>query len=234
MSILDEFEGRLPGRQQSIFRTLESPADIQRYLDRLPYVGEERDRCPLDVMQDEHCHCLDGGLFAAFALRRSGHPGLLIDLVPAHDRAGQKLDDDHVLAVFRRNGCWGAIAKSNYAWLRYREPVFRTLRELAMSYFEVYFNVDGRKTLRGYTRPLDIARYDHLNYAWSEPGAAKVYAALYRRRPVSLISERAAAELLPTDERALASGTVGVDFDWVYRRNSDAEKPSGDQANGRP
>ena len=122
-------------------------------------------------MQDAQCHCLDGGLLAALAMRRIGYPGLLLDLVPASDRHGKKLDDDHVLAIFRRNGCWGAVAKSNYSFLRYREPVFRTLRELVMSYFEVYLSVGGLKTLRGYTRPLDISRYDRLEYAWSEAGA---------------------------------------------------------------
>lgn len=217
MSTLTDFENRLPDDLRVTFRGFETPADIQRYLDSVPYVGEERDRCPLDVMQDRQCHCLDGGLFAALAMRRIGYPGLLIDLVPAQDRKGHKLDDDHVLAVFRRHGAWGAVAKSNYAWLRYREPVFRSLRELAMSYFEVYFSIDGLKTLRGYTRPLDISNYDHLDYAWSEAGATELYRTLYRRKPISLISNKAASELLPTDERALASGTVGVDFGWVFR-----------------
>jgi hypothetical protein len=217
MSMVSRFEARLSPEERRVFRALRTPADIQRYLDSLPYVGEERDRCPLDVMKDGQCHCLDGGLFAAVALRKIGLPGLLIDLVPAKDRRGNPLDDDHVLAVFRRRGTWGAVAKSNYAWLRYREPVFRTLRELAMSYFEVYFSVEGRKSLRGYTRPLDIAQYDDLEYAWSEAGAASLYRTLYRRKAIPLISKRAAAELLPTDERALASGTVGVDFGWVFR-----------------
>jgi hypothetical protein len=217
MRALGEFEAHLPEHLRGIFRAMKTPADIQRYLDSLPYVGEERDRCPLDVMRDGQCHCLDGGLLAALALRRIGYPGLLIDLVPAYDRKGKKLDDDHVLAIFRRHGAWGAVAKSNYAWLRYREPVFRSLRELAMSYFEVYFSIDGLKTLRGYTRPLDISKYDDLDYAWSEAGAAQLYKALYRRKPIRLISEKASTELLPTDERALASGTLGVDFGWVFR-----------------
>lgn len=217
MSTLSRFEALLSPEQQRVFRGFRAPADIQRYLDSLPYIGEERDRCPLYVMKDGQCHCLDGGLFAALALRKIGLPGLLIDLVPAKDRQGNPLDDDHVLAVFRRHGTWGAVAKSNYAWLRYREPVFRTLRELAMSYFEVFFSVEGKKSLRGYTRPLDIAQYDHLDYAWNDAGAAVLYRTLYRRKAIPLISERAAAELLPTDERALASGTVGVDFGWVFR-----------------
>ena len=217
MSIIAEFESRLPARLRAAFRSLNEPAAIQRYLDRLPYVGEFRDRCPLDVMRDGQCHCLDGGLFAALALRRIGYPGLLIDLVPAKDRRGASIDDDHVLAVFRRRGAWGAIAKSNYPWLRYREPVHRTLRELVMTYFEVYFSVSGAKALRGYTRPLDISIYDRLDYAWDETGAAQLYKALYRRKPSWLISKYAETHLQPLDRRAYESGTVGVDFNWVYR-----------------
>src|SRR5512135_2095740 len=150
MKIIAEFEARLPSALRKTFRSLTGPAEIQHYLDSLPYVGEERDRCPLDVMRDGQCHCLDGGLFAALALRKIGDPGLLVDLVPTRDTRGRNLDDDHVLAVFRRHGRWGAVAKSNFAWLRYREPVYRSLRELAMSYFEVYFSVDAIKSLRGY------------------------------------------------------------------------------------
>jgi hypothetical protein len=217
MSILAEFERRLPAEARSTFQSFSSPADIQCYLDSLPYVGEYRDRCPVDVMRDGQCHCLDGGLLAALALRRLGYPGLLIDLIPARDRHGKNLDDDHVLAIFRRHGGWGAVAKSNYAWLRYREPVYRTLRELVMSYFEAYFSIDGLKVLRGYTRPLDISRFDHLDYAWEESGAAGLFRCLYRRKMIALISERAAAELQPVDHRTYESGSLGVDFRWVYR-----------------
>lgn len=217
MSLLAEFEARLPADLRRQFQALCSAADIQRYLDSLPYVGEERDRCPLDVMKDGQCHCLDGGLLAALALRRIGDPGLLIDLVPAKDSNGKKLDDDHVLAVFRRHGLWGAVAKSNFAWLRYREPVYRNLRELVMSYFEVYFNVDGLKALRGYTRPLDIARFDHLDYASDEGGAALLYRKFYARKEIPLITSRAEELLQPIDQRAYDSGFLGVNQSWVYR-----------------
>lgn len=217
MSTITQFEARLPAALRETFRELKSPVDIQHYLDRTPYIGEDRDRCPLDVMKDAQCHCLDGGLFAALALRRIGYPGLLVDLVPAKDRKGKNLDDDHVLAIFHQHGAWGAIAKSNYTWLRYREPVYRSLRELAMSYFEVYFSIEGLKALRAYTRPLDISRYDHLDYAWSEAGAAMLYKALYRRKPIRLISRQAEAQLQPLDQRAYDSGSVGVNLDWVFR-----------------
>lgn len=216
---LAEFERRLPDALRSRFCALDSPAAIQHYLDELPYIGEERDRCPLDVMKDGQCHCLDGGLFAALALRGIGQPGLLVDLVPARDAQGRNLDDDHVLAIYQRGGLWGAVAKSNFAWLRFREPVYRSLRELAMSYFEMYFSIEARKVLRGYTRPLDISRLDYLNYAWDEIGATQLYRALYRRRPIALIAERSARELQSVDKRAYESGTLGVNWDWVYKPN---------------
>ena len=217
ISVIREFETRLPPPLRETFLSLKQPVDIQRYLDSLPYIGEERDRCPLDVMRDGQCHCLDGGLFAALALRRIGEPGLLIDLVPLQDASGQKLDDDHVLAVFRRYGRWGAVAKSNFPWLRYREPVYRNLRELVMSYFEVYYSLDSIKALRGYTRPFDIARLDDLNYPWDEAGAAKLYGKFYRRKSIPLISRQTEALLEPVDQRAYDSGVLGVNMDWAYR-----------------
>jgi hypothetical protein len=217
MSVITEFESRLPASRRKTFQTLRGPIDIQRYLDGLAYIAEDRDRCPLDVMKDEQCHCLDGGLLAALALRRNGDPGLLVDLVPAKDHKGLQLDDDHVLAVFRRDGLWGALAKSNFAWLRYREPVYRTLRELVMSYFEVYYSLDGIKTLRAYTRPMDISRHDGLNYAWDECGAARVYKRFYRRKPIALVSAKSEALLQPADQRAYESSVLGVDLRWVYR-----------------
>jgi hypothetical protein len=217
MSLVEEFEARLPAALRRRFGWLQSPIDIQRYLDSLEYIGEERDRCPLDVMKDGQCHCLDGGLFGALALRRFGDPGLLIDLVPIQDSQGRKLDDDHVLAVFRRHGHWGAVAKSNFPWLRYREPVYRSLRELAMSYFEIYVGVNHLKVLRGYTRPFDIARYDRLDYAWDEQGARLLYERFYARKAIPLISTEAEAVLQPADQREYDSAFLGTNWNWVHQ-----------------
>ena len=217
MSVLNKFEARLPAPLRRQFQSLRSPIDIQRYLDDLRYVGEERDRCPLDVMKDGQCHCLDGGLLAALALRHAGEPGLLMDLVPRRDAHGHKLDDDHVLALFRRNGLWGAVAKSNFAWLRYREPVYRTLRELAMSFFEVYCSVDRIKALSGYTRPFDIAACDDWEYAWDEAGARLLYTKFYARKEIRLLPTKSEARLEPVDGLAYDSSFLGVDLDWVYR-----------------
>ncbi len=217
MTILTDFEAKLPAQLRRKFRSFQTPIDIQRYLDSLVYISEERDRSPLNVMMDRQCHCLDGGLFAALALRSIGDPGLLVDLVPGRDKNGAQLDDDHVLAVFRRHGMWGALAKSNFSFLRYREPVYRSLRELVMTFFDLYFNLDSRKALRGYTRPMDISSYDYLNYASDESGSTILYKNFYRRKPVPLISKHSETLLQPVDQRLYDSAFLGANLDWVYR-----------------
>ena len=110
------------------------------------------------VLRERMANCFDGAVFAAAMLSRLGHPPLILDMLP------NGRDDDHVLAVYKRDGHWGAVAKSNFAGLRFREPVYRTVRELVMSYFEQYYNVDREKTLRAYTRPLNLQVFD--KYQW--------------------------------------------------------------------
>ena len=127
------------------------------YLTIWPAQPGPRDGC----CAEKTAHCLEGATFAAAALRVIGFPPLLLDL-----EADQ--DTDHVIAVFKSRGHWGALAKSNFAGCRYREPVYRTLRELALSYFNVYFNLRGERTLRRYSRPVNLARFDHRNWMTSE------------------------------------------------------------------
>src|SRR5690242_9488678 len=151
--------------ERAIFRKLDSPEKIQRFLDQDLAYNKEPDgprcRSPRLVLRDGTAHCMEGALFGAAALRTLGHPPLLLDLEAVRD-------DDHVLAIFRSHGLWGAIAKSNYSGLRYREPVYRTLRELVMSYFEHYYNLRKEKTLRRYSRPVNLARFDSIGWMTSE------------------------------------------------------------------
>ena len=134
-------------------RSLKDPYGIQRYLDGMPYHLEDTAWSPRVVLREETSHCLEGAIFAAAALRANGFPPLILDLEAEHDT-------DHVLAIYRVDGHWGAIAKSNYAGCRYREPVYRSLRELAMSYFNIYFNLRRERTLRTFSRPVNLARFD--------------------------------------------------------------------------
>jgi hypothetical protein len=144
----------------NLLRKLSTPEKIQRYLDDLPY-NKEKDgetcRSPRLVLEYNTAHCFEGALFAAAALRVNGRRPLILDLESVRD-------DDHVIAVYRSNGCWGAVAKSNYAGLQFRSPVYRTLRELALSYFEHYYNLKGEKTLRAYSRPVSLARFDPIDW----------------------------------------------------------------------
>ena len=168
MDAIAEFERRLPQELRKVFRSLKNPVDVQAYLDSIPYKAEELDRSPLRVMTDGQAHCLDGGICAALALWRIGFRPLILDLVPAPGS-----DDDHVLALFQSGGRWGTLAKSNYPALRYREPVHRSLRELVMTYFEFFFNLEREKTLRGYTRPLDLSRFRDPAWMWDEAGISE-------------------------------------------------------------
>ena len=127
----------------------------------MPYHLADTAWSPRLVLDQHTAHCLEGAIFAAAALRVLGFPPLLLDLEA--DR-----DTDHVIAVFKIRGHWGAIAKSNFTGCRYREPVYRTLRELALSYFNIYFNLRGERTLRRYSRPVNLTRFDRLNWMTSE------------------------------------------------------------------
>ena len=116
---------------------------------------------PRKVLRDETASCLEGAIFAAAALRVLGFPPLIFDLEADKDT-------DHVVAIFRQRGLWGAIAKSNFTGCRYREPVHRTLRELALSYFNTYFNLRFQRTLRRYSRPVNLRRFDGRHWMTTE------------------------------------------------------------------
>lgn len=142
-------------------KKLSDPDKIQKYLDSLYYNPNYECRSPRWVIKKRSAHCFEGAIFAAAALNFIGFKPLLIDMKSYND-------DDHVIAIFRVEGRWGAVAKSNFTTLRYREPVYRSIRELVMSYFEFYFNLLGEKTLRSYSLPLDLTIFNHLNWATTD------------------------------------------------------------------
>lgn len=209
---MTDFLNRLDAANRQLFASLRTPFAIQEYLDSVPYVSEELDRSPLRVMLDRQCHCLDGGLFAAAALRRLGYPPLLIDLVPEPGT-----DDDHVLALYQVDGCWGALAKSNFSGLRFREPIYRTLRELAMSYFADFYNNLGQKTLRGYTRPLNLVRFDRYEWECREDGVKVATRRLYALKMIPLLTPVAVRRLQKVDQRSYDAGMLGVNLDGLYQ-----------------
>ena len=183
-------------------RRLNTPAKIQKFLDELPYHHADTAWSPRRVLREGTAHCLEGAVFAAAALRVNGYAPLVFDLEAVNDT-------DHVLALYRVNGGWGAVAKSNFAGLRFRAPVYRTLRELAMSYFDCYYNLRGERTLRGYSRILNLQRFDHLSWMTTDKPVWFVAETLLEIRHYKLISSRMAESLPRLDKRAFQAGLTG-------------------------
>lgn len=147
----------LSKQELAVLKKLSTPNKIQDFLDTLPFNHEKNgETCmsPRTVLQTGKAHCLEGALFAASALWVHGHKPILLNLETLD------IDDDHAIALFKENGHWGAISKTNHGVLRFRDPIYRTPRELAMSYFHEYFMANtGKKTLRGYSRPFSLKRF---------------------------------------------------------------------------
>jgi hypothetical protein len=181
-----------------------TPARIQRFVDDLTYQYANTAWSPRCVLRQRKGHCLEGALLAAAALRVNGYPPLLMDLEAVHD-------DDHVLAVYRERGLWGSIAKSNFAGLRFRAPIYRTLRELALSYFEHYYNLRGDRTLRSYSRPVNLARLDRQHWMTSDEDVWCVTDLLIEARHYPLFPHKVARALPRVDRRSFEAGMHG----WV-------------------
>jgi hypothetical protein len=212
---LEHFESQLDGSQLDVWRNLKSPFEIQAYLDTVPYSPEDLNRSPLRVMRDRLAHCLDGALFAAGALWRLGHPPVLVQMLPVPGT-----DDDHIVAVYRRHGGYGAVAKSNFVGLRFREPIYRTVRELALSYFEVYFNADGMKTLREYRAPLHLPALDVLDWLTEDRGGDMIEERLDHVRRYPLITPEMAADLSPMDTTSYRAGMLVVNPAGLYKKKA--------------
>ena len=183
-------------------RSLKDPYGIQRFLDDMPYHLEDTAWSPRRVLHQGTSHCLEGAIFAAAALRANGFPPLLLDLEAHHDT-------DHVLAIYRVAGHWGAVAKSNYTGCRYREPVYRTLRELAMSYFNLYFNLRRERTLRTFSGPVNLARFDRQHWMTTDQPLWFIVYYLFGIRHYKLLRPGMAERLHRIDERLFRAECLG-------------------------
>lgn len=211
MTRLAAFRAAFWPSELALLRRLSTPLKIQEFLWNIPYSADDCYRSPRSVLRDRKAHCFDGALFAAAALRQIGFPPLLVDMLP-NDR-----DDDHVIALFRVGGNWGSVAKSNFAGLTYREPIHRNLRELVLSYFEHFYNVAREKTLRGYTVPVNLERFDRINWMGSDDCLQDVADGLDRARKVKLVSGSMARRLAPVDERSFRAGLMGSNPDGLFK-----------------
>lgn len=207
---MTDFYQVLKGSERQFLETLSTPIKIQAFLDELPYSTEHIYRCPLRVLRDRVAHCFDGALFAAAALRRLGSPPLILEMVP-NDR-----DDDHLLAIYRMDEYWGAVAKSNFVGLRFREPIYSNLRELVLSYFEQYYNVAREKTLRSYTSPLNLKAFDKFNWMTCDESLERIAKKLDKIRRVPILTPSMTSNLSLVDERSYQAGLFEANERGLY------------------
>lgn len=192
-----------------VLDTLTTPAKIQQFLDSIPYSTEYVYRSPRSVLRDRKAHCFDGAMFAAAMLRRIGYPSLIMDMQAVRD-------DDHVIAIYKKNGFWGAVAKSNFVTLRFREPVYKTFRELVLSYFEFFFNVNKEKSMRQYTVPLDLATFDHIDWMTNDEQLDLIADKLSDIKVTRVMTPAMIRGLHRVDDRTYKAAMLGANKAGLY------------------
>lgn len=195
--------------EKEFFRKLNTPEKIQAHLDQLAYNTVNAACSPRYVIMTNDGHCLEGGLLAAAALEFHGHKPLMVDLQAERD-------DHHVLTVYKMKSGWGSLSKSNTTLLRGRDPVFRNVRELVMSYFEFYFNLRGQKSLYAYTDPIDLNRYNHWNWRTSDDDLDKMGQTFSDETHYELIGLRQLKKLPIVQKNIQDACFLGADPDGLY------------------
>jgi hypothetical protein len=191
-------------------KTLSDHDKIQGFLDSIDYNPDYECRSPRWVIRKKSAHCFEGALFAAAALKFIGYPPLIVDMRSFND-------DDHVIAVFKVNGHWGAVAKSNFTSFRYREPVYRSLRELVMSYFDFYFNVAGDKSLRSYSLPLDLSAYNSRQWTTTDDDLEYIGDKLEKIRHYPVIDKEMIKDLKKASDTLVKAGLLGSNAKGLFK-----------------
>ncbi len=194
---------------------LNTPAKIQDFLNKLKINFEPNGdtfMSPRKVLETKKAHCIEGAAFAAVALRFHGYEPLVVDMTAS------KNDFDHVIAVFRENNKWGAITKTNHAVLRYREPVYKTIRELVMSFFHEYFDDNGKKTLRSFTKPVNLKRFDKYNWMTSDEDLWYIDDYLTNIKHFPILNKKQIKGLRKADDIEIQAGKLVEFKDPVKRK----------------
>ncbi len=190
--------------------TLSDPDKIQGFLDSIEYNPNYECRSPRWVIRKRSAHCFEGALFAAAALRFNGYKPMVLDMKAYND-------DDHVIAVFKENNHWGAVAKSNFTSLRFREPVYRSLRELMMSYFDFFFNLYGDKSLRSYSLPLDLKMYDSRSWETTDEDLEFIGDKLESMHHYNLVTDKMIRNFSKASEIMLRAGMLGSNEAGLFK-----------------
>lgn len=188
--------------EQEFLKGFKDPWSIQIFLDSIAYNPAYECRSPRWVIRKRSAHCFEGALFAAAALDFLGYKPLIVDMKAFND-------DDHVIAVFREEGYWGAVAKSNFTSLRFREPVYRSLRELIMSYFDFFFNIYGEKSLRSYSLPFNLTLLNKRNWAITDDDLEYIGDKIESLNHFPVVSEKMIKKLNIASDSMLKAGMLG-------------------------
>jgi len=195
----------LTKEELKILKKLNTPKKIQDFLETLKINFEENgDTCvsPRIVLQEKKAHCIEAALLAALALRLQGEKPLIVDLTAVDN------DFDHVIAVFKKHGCWGAISKSNHAVLKYREPIYKNIRELIMSYFHEYFLDDGKKNLRSYSLPVNLAKFDKKGWMTDDKDVWYIPEHLCKIPHFKILNRKQISSLRKADDIEIKAGKL--------------------------
>lgn len=195
----------LTKKELAVLKRLNTPQKIQDFLDTLPINFEKGgDTClsPRAVLREKKAHCIEGALLAATALWIAGERPLLLDFKTPPE------DEDHVVALYKQNGYWGAISKTNHAVLKWRDPIYKTVRELVLSYFHEYFMTDtGKKTLTSYSRPFSLKRFG-TKWITSEKNLWYIASALDRSPHTKIVPKKNTRVIRPISKIERASFTL--------------------------
>ena len=191
-------------KEFNILKKLNTPAKIQDFINKIPInfeVGKRTCWSPLTILKNKEAHYMEGALLAAAAFWHNGEPPLLLNLRTTDDDYG------HVLALFKRRGRWGAVTKTNHAVLRYRDPVYASVRELARSYFNEYFLDSGKKTMRSYSAPFDLSKYGN-DWLTSKKNLWKLFDDFMASRHFKVLDKRTIRGLRPADPIEIRAGKL--------------------------
>jgi hypothetical protein len=196
--------------ETAFFKTLTDPEKIQNFLDSIDYNPAYVCNSPRWVIRRRSAHCFEGALFAAAALQFIGYTPLIVDMKAFND-------DDHVIAVFKERNHWGAVAKSNFTTLRFREPVYRSLRELVMSYFDFYFNISGDKSLRSFSRPLNLTLFNKSDWETTDDDLEYIGDKLEEIRHYPVVDSEMIRNLHKASETMLKAGLMGSNTEGLFK-----------------
>jgi hypothetical protein len=195
--------------ETDFLKHMDQPVKIQAFLNAIDYNPDPVCRSPRWVIRKKSAHCFEGALFAAACLQNIGYKPLLLDLKAFND-------DDHVIAIYKKDKYWGSVAKSNFTTLKFREPVYRSLRELTMSYFDFYFNTLGELSLRSYSVPLDLSVYNDRNWPTTDDDLEYIGDKLDSIRHYRVIPESYIPRLNKVDQKLLEASMIGANKDGLY------------------